>query len=306
VQNTETVKVKPLIGIYERYRGVNMSCENNGLIERLLKCEEDLDNRKDDLQTWTDALEVLSEIEDAFEPDERNKLHGKTILDIGTDCVKPLFIALKFEPDKIIGISEDLSVYSFASDLEQKSKLFTEKTKIRLYNCNLFDKVTLDRIKEKEGIGKGKFDFVLVSKTLHHLRTGKCVANRRNEEHEHREDEECCIYGFEEQKIFETLLELGKRVIVYECFCPHEKDDDKVRGRGGYFTTKEWKETFENLLERYRVEFIRPQQQFHLNKETLNKVDLILKQVDCVCFYVEEQSGDEKNSQKAKQAKASR
>jgi len=53
------------------------------------------------LNTWIDSLEELSEIEDAFEVDERNKLHGKTILNIGTDCVKPLYIALKFEPDKI-------------------------------------------------------------------------------------------------------------------------------------------------------------------------------------------------------------
>jgi len=34
-------------------------------------------------------IEELSEIEDAFEVDKRNKLHGKTILDVGTDwCSK--------------------------------------------------------------------------------------------------------------------------------------------------------------------------------------------------------------------------
>ena len=265
-----------------------MSCENNGLIERLLECEKELEACKDDLRTWTDSLEELSEIEDAFEPDERNKLHGKTILDIGTDCVKPLYIALKFEPDKIIGINENLS-FSYASDVEQKSKLFTEKTKIRLYNCNLLDKITLDRIKEKEGIGK--FDFVLMSKTLHHLRTGKCITKERDEKHEHQKDEteRCCIYRFEEQKILKMLLELGKRVIVYETFFPQEKDNDKVRGRGGYFTTKEWNETFKNLfLKAYRIEFVRPKQ-FHLNKGTISRVDSMLRQVDCICFYVEKQ-----------------
>lgn len=260
-----------------------MSCENNDLIERLLECEEELETLKDDLDTWTDALEELSEIEDAFATDGRIKLDKKTILDVGTDCVKPLYIALKFKPDKIIGIGEDLSVYSFASDLEQKSRLLTD-TAIRLYTCNLFDRGTLNRILEKEGIGR--FDLVLVSKTLHHLRTGTCVAKERDEEHKCREDEECCIFGFEEQKIFERLFELGKRVIIYEYFEPDQNDNDKVRGRGGNFTTKEWRETFRYLSEKYKVEFIRPQQ-FHLDKKALSRVDSMLRQVDCICFYVE-------------------
>jgi len=75
------------------------------------------------IQLWTDLLEELSKIEDAFEADSENRLHGKTILDVGTDCIKPLYIALKYEPDKIIGIDEDL-FYSFSSDIEQKSKTF--------------------------------------------------------------------------------------------------------------------------------------------------------------------------------------
>jgi hypothetical protein len=268
-----------------------VTCENNGLVERLLKCEKNLEGYEKDLQSWTDSLEALSEIESAFASDGEIKLDGKTILDVGTDCIKPLYIALKFKPDKIIGINEELS-YSYASDLEQKSKLLTYPTKIRLYNCSLFDKETLDRIIEKEKISNKKFDFVLVSKTLHHLRTGECV-----EEHECREDEKCCKYGFEEQVIFEKLFGLGNRVIFYEAFFPQEKDDDKVRGRGGYFTTKEWKRTFEYLSKTYKVKFIRPKQ-FNLNKETLNKIESILRKVDDICFYVEEQ--DVKDTKKLK------
>jgi len=264
-----------------------MTCDNNNLVERLLECENELKTRKYDLLTWTDSLEELSEIEDAFATDGKNSLDKKTILDVGTDCVKPLYIALKFKPYKVIGISEDLSVYSFASDLEQKSKLFTGKTKIRLYNCSLFDKVTLNRILEKEGIGK--FDFVLVSKTLHHLRTGECIARNRDKNHKHSEKEECCIYEFEPQRLFENLLKLGDRLIIYEFFDPSDTDNDKIRGRGGYFTRNEWKKIFEYLFGKHRVEFIRPKK-FPLNKETLNKVYSILKKVDYVCFYVEEQS----------------
>jgi len=124
---------------------------------------DELDDCKADLSQWVDSLEELSEIEDAFEVEEGNRLHGKTILDVGTGCVKPLYIALKFEPDKIIEINEYLSSYSFASDLEQKSRLFT-KTKIHLYNCSFFDEVGLRKIQKKD-----TFDFVLVSKSLHHL-----------------------------------------------------------------------------------------------------------------------------------------
>ena len=121
----KAVKVKPSIAIYESIEGADMSCENNELIERLLECEKELETRKDDLDTWTDALEELSEIEDAFATD------GKTILDVGTDCVKPLYISLKFKPDKIIGISEDLSVYSFASDLEHYTTTHDNNTTSR-------------------------------------------------------------------------------------------------------------------------------------------------------------------------------
>jgi hypothetical protein len=225
-------------------------------------------------------------MKDAFKTDGKFKLRGKTVLDIGTDCVKPLYIALKFKPDKIIGIDEELT-YSYASDLEQNSKLFTDTT-IRLYDCSLFNNETLDRIIKKERIRNKRFDFVLVSKTLHHLRTAKCIAKERDDEHECLENEKCCIYGFEKQMIFEKLLGLGKRVIIYECFDPNATDNDKIRGRGGYFTTKEWMDIFEYLSGNYEVKFIRPQH-FHLDKEALDRVKLILRQVDDVCFYVEEQ-----------------
>jgi len=258
-----------------------MSCKKDYLVERLLKSREDLDDLSNNLQTWIDSLEELSEIEGAFETDKKRKLHGKTILDIGTDCVKPLYIAFKFEPHKIIGINENL--YSFASDLEQKSKLFI-RTKVRLYNCSFFDEETRSKILTKEK--QATSDFVLVSKTLHHLRTGDCIAKERDKEHEHRKDEESCIYKFEEQEIFQDLLELGKRVIVYEYFCPHEKDDDKVRGRGGYFTMDEWLRIFRHLVENYRVEFIEPLR-CHLDEKELEMVIAKLRQVDFICFYVE-------------------
>jgi len=263
-----------------------MSCKTDDLVERLTGCLEESEDLRTELDiwnaAWVNSLEALSEIVDAFEVDERSKLRGKTILDVGTDCVKPLYIALKFEPDKIIGISEDLSIYSFASDLEQKSKLLTN-TKINFYNCSFFDDENL-----KKTLGKEKFDFVLISKTLHHLRTGECIAKKRDQKHEHQEDEteKCCIYKFEEQKIFKRLLQLGKRVIVYEAFYPQDDDDDKVRGRGGYFTIEEWKQIFEHLSTHYRVEFIRPLK-YRLTKSKLKKIESELRQVDFVCFYVE-------------------
>ena len=251
--------------------------------ERLLSCLEELECYKDDLDTWTNSLEELSEIENAFEVDKRNKLNGKTVLDIGTDCVKPLYIALKFEPNKIVGINENLSAYSFASVIEQKSKLLT-KTEINLYDCSFFDEETLEKILKKEK--EDKFDFVLISKTLHHLRSGECVAKERDQKHKCRQDEECCIYKFEEQEIFKGLLELGKRVIAYECFLPHDKDDDKIRGRGGHFTIKEWRRIFSYLSGNYRVELIEPLR-CHLDKKELDKVIAKLRQVDCICFYIE-------------------
>jgi hypothetical protein len=266
-----------------------MVCENNNLneklTERLLKLEDEISSLKIDLETWTDALGELSEIENAFKKDGKFKLRGKTVLDIGTDCVKPLFIALKFKPNKIIGINEDLSICSFEADLKQASKLFTQ-TEIGLYSCSFFDKETFDSIIKKERMLKKAFDFVLVSKTLHHLRTGKCVARERDEKHECREDEKCCIYGFEEQVIFAKLLALGKRVIIYEFFDPSVEDDDKIRGRGGYFTPKEWIRIFRHLSDNYTVEFIKPCK-FQLRRDALDDDMPILRKVDCICFFVE-------------------
>lgn len=261
-------------------------CEDNGLVEKLVKCEEELEFCKSDLQSWTEALGELSEIEDAFATNKEGNLDKKTILDIGTDCVKPLYIALKFKPYKILGINEKLS--SMASDIKLESKLFAQ-TKIGFYNCSLFDKETVHKILEKEEIKR--FDFVLVSKTLHHLRTGECIADKRNKKHKKEgecpEDEKCCIYEFQPREIFEDLLRYGKRVIVFEAFFPQEEDDDKVRGRGGYFTKNEWNGIFKRLSRKYNVEFITPQK-FHLDQKNLKKIYSILKKVDDICFYVEE------------------
>jgi len=266
-----------------------MSCETDQLMERLLKYLEEIDDLKDELEekndllaSWTDSLEELSEIVDAFEVDEKNKLQGKTILDVGTDCVKPLYLAFKFKPEKIVGINEE--PYSFASDIEQKCKLITE-TKIHFYSCSMFDKENLKKILKAEEVDK--FDFILISKTLHHLRSGKdCVASKRDQKHECGEDEEGCIYEFEEEEIFKLLLQYGERVIVYEAFHPQEKDEDKVRGRGGYFTVKEWKQIFDHLLEKYSVQFIKPMK-YRLVKSKIENVKSKLRKVDFVCFYVE-------------------
>jgi hypothetical protein len=271
-----------------------MCCENGKnekLTERLLKLMDERDYLKDDLDTWTDALEELSEIEDAFKmndkANEKPELHGKTILDVGTDAVKPLYIALKFKPKKIIGINDCFP--PFVSNIELKSKIFRD-TELRLFTCSLFNKVTLRIIQEMGEIDK--FDFVLVSKTLHHLRTGTCIAKKRDEDHNceknetQRETESDCIYEFETRKIFDRLLELGTRVIIYESFDPNAKDDDKVRGRGAYFTREELTDVFSHLSNGYSVQFIRPEK-FLLTQETVDKVEPMLREVDDICFYVE-------------------
>ncbi len=254
--------------------------ETDRLQERLLECLDETDNLKNDLDTWTDSLEELSEIVDALESE--NGLHGKTILDVGTDCVKPLYIALKFKPDKIVGINEN--PHFLMSDIEQKSKLLTE-TKIHFYSCSIFNEENLKKILKAEEVDK--FDFILVSKTLHHLRTGKnCIASKRDQKHECGEDEEDCIYEFVEEEIFKCLLQYGERVIVFEAFYPQDEDEDKVRGRGGHFTVKEWKQIFEYLSEKYNVQFIKPMK-YRLAKGNIEKVKLILRKMDYVCFYVE-------------------
>lgn len=259
----------------EKKEGINEKSEPNENQERFA----------DDPIPWIDSLDELSEIEKAFGIDElcEKKLCGKTILDIGTYGIKPLYIALKYKPKKIIGINDEFDD-SFRL-IEPKSKLFV-KTEIKFYNCSFFNNVKLTEILDREN--QKLSDFVLISKTLHHLRSGTCIAERREPGHCCKEDEKCCIYEFNEKEIFERLLCLGKRVIVYEAFNPETLDADKVRGRGGHFTTNEWKQIF-GFLERsenYRVELIQPIG-LHLDRDGIREMSAILRQVDALCFYVE-------------------
>jgi len=257
-----------------------MSGEKEGIYEKYLELQEELESFKDNLQTWTGSLDELSEIEKAF---GTNELCGKTILDIGTYGIKPLYIALKYKPKKIIGINDEFPD-SDAAKIEQKSKLFLE-TDIKFYDCSFFNKVKLKEIKDREDINE--FDFVLLSKTLHHLRSGECIAEKRDPEHVCNEDEECCIYEFDEKKIFKLLLGLGKRLIVYEYFISGE-DIDKEKGRGGYFTINEWKKIFKHLASasNYKAELIQPSK-CSIDHKNLENVYSKLRQVDCICFYVE-------------------
>jgi len=256
------------------------------IFEKLQKLKDELEICKNHLGFWTNSLDELADIQDAFSTDENIEINldKATILDIGTDCVKPLYIALKFKPDKIIGIDECL--LQFASDIQRKSKLLLKETKIRFYKCGLFNDQKLQQILRKEKINN--FDLVLVSKALHHLRTGKCVAKKRDKKHVCKKDEgrKDCIYGFEGEKIFPRLLELGEKVLIYEFFDPNEEDDDKRGGRGGYFTIKELERMFKYLMGKYEVHFIRPQK-FILTKQTFSNIYRILKQVDIICFYIE-------------------
>jgi len=242
----------------------------------------ELEDCRNQLDSWTDSLEELSEIQEAFITNGKIDLNGKTILDIGTDCVKPIYIALKFNPSKIVGIDECLP--KVAPNITHKSRLLTE-TKLRFYDCSFLDDATLDKVLKKEKTAM--FDIVLVSKTLHHLRTGECVRAERGGKHDCKKDktEKDCVYGFEEEEVFDKLAMLGDRVIVYEYFYPDQEDDDKVRGRGGYLTTDEWKRIFDFLCREYLVEFVRPQR-FTLDSDSMQVLNQMLRKVDRVCFTV--------------------
>jgi len=246
------------------------------------ECEEEAEEEDwEDWVWWTNPLEELSDMVDAF---EKQGLKGKTVLDVGTDCVKPLYLALKYEPQKIIGITLDKP--QFAGNIAEDSKLLTE-TEIHFSRCDFLDDIKLAKILKKVNV-EDKFDIILISKTLHHLRTGRCiVADRCGSKHDCREDEKCCIYEFKEEEIFKRFFQYGKKVIVYEWFVPHEKDDDKRRGKGGYFTIKEWNRILKHLSKNYRVELFKPLR-CHLTQNELGKVREKLGQVDYICFCIEE------------------
>jgi hypothetical protein len=259
-------------------------CDEGSLVKRLEKCLNEKDDLLDELNEWTECLTELATVEDAFGINAESGLQGKTILDVGTDCIKSLYIALKHKPRKIVGISDALP--NRASDIEQQSRLFSA-TKIRFYDCNFFDETTLEKILTREKIGKGEFNIVIVSKVLHHLRFGdQCVVHERDEKHKCDDSEKDCIYRFEAEEIFEKLLEYGKRVVVYEAFWPHETDDDKVRGRGGYFTVREWESIFDQIPSKFRGELISPKR---CSIDKIEKMAEELRKVDIVCFYLEKE-----------------
>jgi hypothetical protein len=57
---------------------------------------------------------------------------------------------------------------------------------------------------------------------------------------------------------YSLLLFSGREPLFTSIFYPDAEDDDKVRGRGVYFTADEWKRIFGHLCGSYRVEFVRP------------------------------------------------
>jgi len=247
--------------------------------EKVERGECEAESEEEDWELWTNPLEELGDMVDVF---EASKLKGKTVLDVGTDCVKPLYIALKYEPHKIIGIT--LNKPRFAGNIAEDSSLLT-KTEIHFYTCDFLDDDKLAKILKKVNI-EGKFDFILVSKTLHHLRTGKCRASERGGEHKYRKDEKYCIYEFKKEEIFERFFQYGEKVIVYEWYDPNATDDDKVRGKGGHFTIAEWNEILTYLSTNYRVELFKPKRCHLTDKELGNAMEEIRLRDD-ICFCVE-------------------
>ncbi len=73
-------------------------------INKQSESNENQESCADDISSWIESIDELSEIEKSFGTDE---LCGKTILDIGTYGIKPLYIALKYKPKKIIGINDE-------------------------------------------------------------------------------------------------------------------------------------------------------------------------------------------------------
>ena len=238
--------------------------------------EEELD---EGWEIWTDPLEELGDMIDVFKV---NKLRNKTVLDVGTNGVKPLYIALKYKPHKIIGIT--LEKYRFTSAIAEDSRFLVE-TEMHFHTGNFLNNIDLARIKEKENI-EDTFDFILISKTLHHLRTGECVAKIRRCNHTCiRQDEKFCVYKFEEKEIFERFFKYGKKVIVYEYFEPDKKDPDKSRGKGGHFTIPELRRILTHLSSNYKVELFKPLRR-HLVENEMEEVMRELKNGSAICFSV--------------------
>lgn len=67
-------------------------------------------------------------------------------------------------------------------------------------------------------------------------------------------------------------------------------DIDTVRGRGKYFTIKEWERIFSYLLKNHNVKLIRPTNYRPSSKDLkkeLEKIEAKLRQIDYICFCVE-------------------
>ena len=90
--------------------------------------------------------------------------------------------------------------------------------KIGFHDCNFFNEEKLGKICEQEGI-VDKFDFILISMTLHHLRAKVCVAKKRDPKHRCTEDENCARWvnstPWEEKRKSEAKL-LHKRNLAMQ------------------------------------------------------------------------------------------
>jgi len=187
----------------------------------------------------------------------------KTLLDIGAFGIFAILVALIFKLERVIAIDQIGFHSDFYELKEGLANFFDNRDAVQLIKADaryvkslcenkVYFKNELKEIKELE-----PFHIVIMSKILHHLRTGKCKIHEK--EKLCQQNPKQCLFKFQPKDIIKLFL-LGKQIIIWDIIALNEIDVDKDQtGIGGHLTREELWDLITTLKEvNHEIEFFEP------------------------------------------------
>lgn len=229
------------------------------------------DSHKDEenkLDPWADTMEKLIKWQAILNGDSI-----KRICNIGGwGYLSTLYCMIKTVDCAVVisqEISEDIfkirdEIYPYFrgnSNTRKKNILHLIEADAR-YKEGLKDILT-ERLSITEKELKKYFNLLIISKTLHHLRSGKCQVHRKSPNKkginvECIKDPDSCVFEFKTDVLY-NLVSYGEKTLIWELIEPNFVDTDKEDGVGGHLTRREFWEILRDLdTKGYIIEFFFP------------------------------------------------
>ncbi|MHA1380933.1 MAG: hypothetical protein ACTSRG_21410 [Candidatus Helarchaeota archaeon] len=205
----------------------------------------------DDEYDWEIEFDKINEWQPSFEKIRKDLKEINRICEIGGDWKSVFLLSQHLKLTRITNVNkifiDDGNIIQY-ENLVKKSQFDFIKQDARFING------LKTKLKEKEV--EIPFDLLIISKTLHHLRTGKCIIQEEKKKWHFKKHMK--IFEFEPEKIIK-LFKLAKFTLIWEHIEPNESDHD-IEDNGGNFTREEFKNFIKNLkVNNFTIDLISPE-----------------------------------------------